>query len=293
MEISIIICTHNRAGFLEQCLRATLAQVVDQRVRWEIVVVANACTDQTSNTVTKMAASAAVPVRCVEEAQLGLSHARNAGIAAAQGQTLCFLDDDAQPAPGYLAALVEYFLAHPGIHAGGGPIEPDWGSTPKPSYWQSEFDGTLGRLCFHPAPEFFPEGLFPFGGNMFIRAEAFRTVGIFNPALGMRGRQVALGEETDWFLRYAAGGGKTGYVPRAIVRHWVDPRRLSRRSLWRRAWRTGISAAGLHDAPRETRGLLPWTRHCLSGTLRGRLVLPEQLYLLRWLGQLWGQRHKP
>ncbi len=293
MEISVIICTHNRAEFLEQCLRATLAQVVDQRVSWEIVVVANACTDQTASMVATVAESSAVPVRCMDEALLGLSHARNAGIAAAQGRTLCFLDDDAQPAPGHLAALTEYFSTHPDIHAGGGPIELDWGSTSKPSYWQNEFDGNLGRLVFDPPPEFFPQGQFPFGGNMFIRAGAFRTVDFFNPALGMVGRQLALGEETDWFLRYAAGGGKIAYVPRAGVRHWVDPQRISRRSLWRRAWRTGIAAAGLHDAPREARGWLHWMRHCVSSALRGRLVLTEQLYLLRWLGQLWGQRHKP
>ncbi len=293
MDISVIICTHNRADFVQRCLRATLAQVVDAKVRWEIVVVANACTDGTAAVVAGVAATAGVPVRGLNEAQLGLSHARNAGMAAAQGQTLWFLDDDAQPVPGCLSALSEYLVGHPGIQAGGGPIELDWGATSKPSYWRTEFDANLGRLVLDSAPDFFPTGQFPFGGNMFLRAAAIRDVGGFNPALGMQGRRLVVGEETDWFLRHSAAGGKVGYVARAAVRHWVNPQRLSRRSLWQRAWCAGSAAAGLHGAPQETRGAGQWLRHCLSGALRGRLGLVEQLYLLRWLGQLWGQRREP
>ena len=179
MEISVIICTHNRAEFLRRCLGATLIQVVPTSLRWEIVVIINACTDRTMAVVNEVAVSAAVPVRCVYEAQLSLSRARNAGIAAAQGQILFFLDDDAQPAPGSIAALVEYASAHPGVQAGGGPIELDWGAASKPSYWQAEFDGNLGRLVLDPPPECFPPGQFPFGGNMFMRAEAVRAVGNF------------------------------------------------------------------------------------------------------------------
>lgn len=293
MEISVIICTHNRADFLRSCLRATLAQVVPEPVSWEMVVIANACTDGTITVVTNVAATAAVPVRCLHEGQLGLSHARNAGIAVAQGQTLWFLDDDAQPVPGCLAALMEYLAAHPEVQAGGGPIELDWGATSKPPYWQSEFDANLGRLDLGSARDFFPAGQFPFGGNMFLRAAAIRAVGGFNPALGMQGRRLAVGEETDWFLRHSAAGGKVGYVAHAAVRHWVNPQRLSRRSLWQRAWRAGLAAASLHAAPQETRGAVPWLRYSLSGALRGRLGLVEQLYLLRWLGQLCGQRRAP
>ncbi len=293
MEISVIICTHNRAGFLQRCLQATLDQIGAKNWDGEIVVIANACTDQTRAVVSALAAANAGRLRCVDEAQLGLSHARNTAVAVAGGRTLFFLDDDALPAPGALASLAEYAAAHPEVHAGGGPIELDWGTTPKPPYWQTQFDSNLGRLVFDPAPDFFPPGQFPFGGNMFIRAKAFQVVGNFDPALGMLGRRVSLGEETDWFLRYAAAGGQIGYLPNLLVRHWVNPERLTRRSLWRRSWRAGIAAAALHGAPPETRGLARWTRHCLAGAVSRRLVLAEQLYLLRWLGQLWGQRHDP
>ena len=87
--------------------------------------------------------------------------------------------------------------------------------------------------------------------------------------------------------------GKIGYVPEAIVSHWVNPKKLSRMNLLQRAWQAGLTASRLHGTPREDRGFWTWSRHCLSGALRGRLVLTEQLYLLRWLGQLWGQRHEP
>ena len=293
MDISVIICTHNRAEFLRKCLHSTLAQVAAPGVTWEIVVVANGCTDATATVVGNAAAVSGAPLRLVEDPVANLSHARNLGAIQARGDMLIFLDDDAQPAADWLAAYGEQFRLRPEVEAGGGPIHLDWGNLAPPSYWRPEFDGTLAALSLDPAMDLFPAGQFPFGGNMFLSAGRFRLVGSFDCGLGMHGGQIGLGEETDWFLRHAASGGRIGYVPRAIVRHWVNPQKLTRTNLRRRAWHMGVAAARLHCAPRETRGLARWARHCLAGALRGRLDLSEQLYLLRWLGQLWGQRSEP
>ncbi|NJL45834.1 MAG: glycosyltransferase family 2 protein [Leptolyngbyaceae cyanobacterium SM2_3_12] len=45
----------------------------------------------------------------IYEANLGLSVARNRGAAAAKGSLLAYLDDDAEAAPHWLAALAEAF----------------------------------------------------------------------------------------------------------------------------------------------------------------------------------------
>ena len=52
----------------------------------------------------------------------GLNVARNAAVEAAEGELLCFLDDDVAAWPDWLGALLAAAGAHPGHEAFGGPI---------------------------------------------------------------------------------------------------------------------------------------------------------------------------
>jgi glycosyltransferase involved in cell wall biosynthesis len=125
MDISIVICTHNRVRHLEKCLRALMPQAT-AATRCEVLVVANACSDGTAALVRNWPAVPLMPLRLIEEPTPGLSIARNAGAAAAAGRTVIHLDDDAVPMPQWLGAYARYFAEHPEVGAGGGSIEPDW-----------------------------------------------------------------------------------------------------------------------------------------------------------------------
>jgi glucosyl-dolichyl phosphate glucuronosyltransferase len=288
MKIAIILCTHNRVRRLEGTLRAVLAQDV-RGAAWEVVVVADACSDDTPGMVRARAATAAVPLRLLDAGFRSLSRARNLGAEQAAGDMLVFLDDDAVPAPGWLAAYAEFFRRHPEFRAGGGPIEVDWSETPKPAWWRTAFDVNLGGLQLAADAVEFPPGTFPFGGNMYLSAAAFREVGPFDPNLGMKGKAVYLGEETDWFMRHAAKGGHAGYVSGALVHHWANPVKATRRSLLLRSWRAGQAVAALPGDAADTRGWLAWLRHSASAIVRGRLSLSEMIYLVNWLGRLQGR----
>ncbi len=188
--------------------------------------------------------------------------------------------------PGWLEAYARFFSAHPDLQAGGGPIDIDWSDMPRPTWWQPQFDVNLAGLALPANLVTFPEGEFPFGPNMYISATAFREVGPFNPRLGPKGKVNHVGEETEWFIRYAAQGGKIGYVSDAIVRHWADPAKATKRSLLIRSWRAGQAVAVLPEGGVDARGWLAWLRHAASATLKGRLTFPEQVYLANWLGRL-------
>jgi GT2 family glycosyltransferase len=54
--------------------------------------------------------------------QIGIARARNAGIASTRGEIVAFLDDDAVPADGWLAALVEGLRSYPEAAAFGGRV---------------------------------------------------------------------------------------------------------------------------------------------------------------------------
>jgi glycosyltransferase involved in cell wall biosynthesis len=103
-EVSVVIATRNRARTLGRTLAALAAQTY-HRTRFEIVVVANDCSDDTAAKVRALRAPDAM--RLIEIPSPGMGRARNEGAAAARGRLLAFLDDDVEPLPDWLAAHAE------------------------------------------------------------------------------------------------------------------------------------------------------------------------------------------
>src|SRR5262249_53792080 len=102
--VSVVITTHNRAEILSRCVRATLAEA-RRRPGAEVLVVDNASADGTPDVLDALLRAEGAPLRTLHEPRLGASHGRNTGLAAARGELVAFLDDDAVPRPGWLAAL--------------------------------------------------------------------------------------------------------------------------------------------------------------------------------------------
>src|SRR5688572_314955 len=93
IDISAVITTYNRSSSLAAALNALLSQNAGG-VRYEIVVVDNNSTDDTRATVEGLIAKGHTNVRYVFESKQGITHGRNAGIAAARGRIIAFTDDD-------------------------------------------------------------------------------------------------------------------------------------------------------------------------------------------------------
>ena len=115
---SVIICTHNRASSLVRTLQAVLEQDF-QASDMEVIVVDNASTDDTKETVQSISQNALFPVKYLFEPTLGLSHARNAGLRQALGKIVVFTDDDALPRTQWIRNLTKAY-DDPEIKAAGG-----------------------------------------------------------------------------------------------------------------------------------------------------------------------------
>jgi len=104
-ELTVILCVHDGAATMRGQLDALVGQRWDRR--WEIVVVDNASTDDTARIAKEYeAASTAVPLRLVSAPErLGLSYARNVGVAQARGRSVAFCDDDDRVGDGWVAAM--------------------------------------------------------------------------------------------------------------------------------------------------------------------------------------------
>src|SRR6516165_7578139 len=101
-QISVVIPTRNNSAVLEK----TLASLLDQTIpgdEYEVIIVGDGCTDDTTETVGALSCQA-VRVTLIEQRALGAAAARNRGAAQARAPLLLFLDDDMRGAPSLIEA---------------------------------------------------------------------------------------------------------------------------------------------------------------------------------------------
>ena len=88
--VSIIMPTHNRSAFLLESLESILSQSYSN---WELIIVADACTDNTNELIEPFLKDDRI---CFIETELNIggAGARNMGLNMAKGEYISFLDDD-------------------------------------------------------------------------------------------------------------------------------------------------------------------------------------------------------
>lgn len=104
--VSVIIPTYNRGTMVCDALDSVLAQ--DYRPM-EVIVVNDGSTDDTMERLKAYGDG----IHVIEQANKGVSSARNAGIQRAKGDYLAFLDSDDRWEKGKLTAQVDFFQNHP------------------------------------------------------------------------------------------------------------------------------------------------------------------------------------
>ena len=229
MDISVIVCTHDRSSSLRKVLAGLAAQTGLEGRTWEIVVVDNQSTDDTAAVVREAAARCPVPLRYRYEGEPGKSNALNAGIETAQGAVLAFTDDDVELTPTWLAGLIDV-MERFDCDGAGGPVVPVW-SGPPPRWLADD-----GPYRMHAAVVDFRHGdepialdAAPLGANSAYRREVFERFGGFRQDLGHVGRTPLPCEDTELARRVLRAGGELRYAPGAVVYHDVEPARLNRR----------------------------------------------------------------
>jgi glycosyltransferase involved in cell wall biosynthesis len=226
MHVTVAICTWNRASQLDRTLARLRELEVPDDLDWEVLVVDNGSTDDTSGVLEKYAG--ALPLRAVAEAEQGLSRARNRAIDVAAGDLLCWTDDDVQVEPDWLAQYARAAREQPDTSFFGGPILP-WFECDPPEWVAAgihEIGSAFALRDLGPKPLALSEKQLPFGANFAVRASVqhrFR----FDPKLGRIGDRMLSGEEVDAMRRMLAGGFTGAWVPEARVRHLVPADRMT------------------------------------------------------------------
>lgn len=107
--VSVVMATYNRAAFLPRSISSYLRQ---HYTGSELLVVDDGSTDETFYVVNEFMKKDA-RIRYMRHSNRKVSLTRNAGILAATGRYIAFLDSDDAFTPDYLSSRVHYMESHP------------------------------------------------------------------------------------------------------------------------------------------------------------------------------------
>jgi GT2 family glycosyltransferase len=221
--LTAAICTRDRPKELRRALASLRAQTAPPD---EILVIENAPRD---GRVREMIEHDFPGVRWMAEPVPGLDFARNHALAAATGDLVAFLDDDAVADPGWAAALRAPF-ADPRVGAVTGRVEAL--ATDTPGQQLVEANGGYSRglrrvrlpeeaeqpLHGRRAPRIAWAVSVGSGCSLAVRRALLLEIGGFDEALDL-GAELPGGGDHDALWRVLEAGASVVYEPAALARH--------------------------------------------------------------------------
>ncbi|WP_353931072.1 glycosyltransferase family 2 protein [Okeanomitos corallinicola TIOX110] len=239
IQISAIICTHNRDTYLGAAIDSLLAQELS--VNFEIVVVDNGSSDRTREVVEQR--SHHPQIKYIFEPTIGLSVARNTGAKIASAEILAYLDDDAEASRQWLQVLYNAYQENPKLAIAGGKVTLIWPPDTQPPKWLSSgLSANLGAYDLGNETLYIQQpGLTPRGLNYSIRRSFLDQIGGFDPQLGRVGKNLLSNEELQMTEFALQRSWQVAYIPAALVAHNVAPERLKPSWFFNRGWWQGVS----------------------------------------------------
>jgi GT2 family glycosyltransferase len=249
LTAAIIVPTRGRAGYLARALASICEQARDRAV--EVVVV-----DDGPDADTRAVAERFGARYVAHERTLGLNAARNTAIAATDADWLLFVDDDVEPRPGWLRALLDAAgSAADDVAVLAGAIH---ARIDNPRYRQCGREGA-------PITFLDSDRGVGWGANLGVRRAWVARAGEFDASREL------YGDEQEWQDRVRAAGGRIAWVPDAALDHVRTGEDATVRALARVAYRRG-QASRRYDvfkgrAPSRASELALLARTLLHGPL--------------------------
>jgi GT2 family glycosyltransferase len=202
-DVSVVVPTRDRSARLAAALEALRGQTIDAE-RFEIVVVDDGSSDGTRELLGRLPADRHPGLRAIRLSGNGPAAARNAGWRAARAPLVAFTDDDCEPTPTWLEAILRAASESRGAIVQGRttPIPRESQLLSRPFARTRRIEG--------PSPWFATCNI-AYPRELLERLEGFDE--LFPEALG---------EDTDLGWRALEMGAQVEFAPGAVVHHAVE-----------------------------------------------------------------------
>jgi glycosyltransferase involved in cell wall biosynthesis len=224
--VSVVICCHNS----ETLLHTTIGHLKNQRVegdlKWEVLVIDNASTDNTALAARQYwGDDGPAPLRVVQEPRLGLSYARERAFNEARYEIVSFIDDDNWITPEWVTTAWHCMAEDHHLGAVGSANTavadvalPDWFARYSNYYaaWDFPPDATIATS-------------FLVGAGMTIRKSVWywlKNHGFHSQLTGRLGTSLSSSEDVELGCAILLAGWKIRLEPRLKLRHHLVPHRL-------------------------------------------------------------------
>jgi len=198
-KVSVVVASYNGARTLEACLDSL------ERLNYpnyEVILIDDGSTDDTPRIAQKFPA-----VRNIRQENLGLSAARNRGIAAASGEIIAFTDSDCRADEEWLYYMVSDLLRANFVGVGGHNLLPP-DDSPVAAVVMVSPGGPAHVMLTDTEAEHIP------GCNMAFYKSALDRIGGFDPVFRKAG------DDVDICWRLHQQGYKIGFCPAGFVWHY-------------------------------------------------------------------------
>lgn len=214
LTVSVVIVSYDRPNDLALCLKALSYQY---RRNFEIVVVHNSTSKAGVD-----ASGLASEIKTIEYDTPNISAARNLGMAAASGEIIAFIDDDAIAEPTWLLRLIEPFSsptvsASSGFVIGRNGFDIQWGGEIVDDYGRATDLSATEMTVIKPKPNTYPK---THGTNCAFRRSMLEQFGGFDENYHF------YLDETDLNVRMGKAGLSVAVAPKAEVHHAFSASRL-------------------------------------------------------------------
>jgi len=224
--ISIIICCHNSASRLPKTLAHLMAQR-SPRTSWEVVLVDNGSTDDTTRVARGWWQKASVPLRVVEEPRLGVRYARERGLVEANYAFLGFVDDDNWVADDWVRTAHDIISTNSSLGALGSIRIPAFEVAP-PCWFENVHSAYAILTDSELAQIKQPIKYLPTAG-LCVRKAAWEKLiqnGFRLQLTGSIGRKIVGGEDAELTMSLRLGGWELRIDPRLRLQHFMPSQRL-------------------------------------------------------------------
>ena len=295
LGVCVVIPTYNRASQLKHCLDSVMKQTYED---FEIVVIDNGCTDETSALLKHY------PVKTIRDATKNLFYLCNLGWQHASVDIVAYISDDCEADPCWLKQVVDTFACEDKIAAVGGPAV----ATRKQeivNMYEASQNSTVLKLAtriydivvmeskFFEVGVLCESGAYSMGGSMVFSARLASPMSVdFLTITNMALRRDALEDvegfdenymqhhgDADISIRLRKKGYKLVFQPRAIVWHHPGQRGPARNVYdlakdYAQFYLRDVKPSSLQGCLRLSLNILYFNTFWLYKTLQSRSITP-------------------